>query len=207
MIFEPLDNGLKKLNDTPESPDVARRNRRKLTFMEMIRRPADVVTEPLESQRFKFISFVNSYRRTRPERPPVKMLFRDGVRALEDNGSEAPPAGREARSGQVELTTASELLKSQSAYSFDLDFSSASSFEATNSAIAVNSAGIDMFSGQTVVDVALACLQMETDSGMACSTKLPAALMNSGSVLAVSGGVSTPPFGESMSEGQFGRST
>ena len=205
MTIEPLDNGLKELNDAPESPDVPGRNRRKLTFMEMIRRPADVVTEPLERQRFKFISFV-PYRRTRPERPPMKLLFRDGLRTLEDNGNDAAPADRETRSGQVELTTASELLKSQSAYSFDLDFSSASSPETTNSAIAVNSAGVDMFNGQIAVDVALACLQMETDSGMACFTDLPASLMNSGSVLAVSGGISTPSFRESMGEGQFSRS-
>jgi len=205
MTIEPLDNGLKELDDAPESPDVHGRNRRKLTFMEMIRRPADVVTEPLERQRFKFISFV-PYRRARPERPPVKLFFRDGLRTLEDNGNDAPLADREARSGQVELTVASELLKPKSAYSFDLGFSFASSPETTGSAIAVNSTGVDMFNAQTAVDVALACLQMETDSGMACSTELPASLMNSGNVLAVSGGISTPSFGESMGEGQFNRS-
>ena len=207
MIFEPLDNGLKKLNDTPESPDVARINRRKLTFMEMIRRPADAVTEPPERQRFKFIPFV-PYRRTRPERPPMKLFFRDGIRNLEDNGNDASLADREEHSGQAEMTVASGLLKTQITYSFDLDFSSASSPETTGSAIAANPAVFDMFNEQTAVDVALACLQIETDSGMVCSTELPASLMNNGSVLAVSGVVSTPTpsFGESMGEGQFGRS-
>jgi len=121
------------------------------------------------------------------------------MRDPEDNGNDTPIADVENNSGLAEL----RLLKPQSAYAFDLDFSSFSSPETTNNAIAANSAGVDMFNGQTTVDVALACLQMETDSGLVCSAELPAALMNSGSVLAVSGGISTPaPF---VSEGQFDR--
>jgi len=57
-----------------------------------------------------------------------------------------------------------------------------------------------------IIKTAMACLQMETDSGLVCSTEPPAALMNSGSVLAVSGGISAPSFGDGVGEGQFGRS-
>jgi len=208
MIFEPFDDILKEIDDAPESPDVPRR---RPTFMEMFRKPADAATEPpAERQRLKFIPFTPSpYRRTRPERPPVQLFFREGARNLENNDSDAPPAapGRSIATfsqRQAGLVAASEILKPQSTYSFDLDFSLASSPETANSAIAVNPAGVDMFNGQTAVDVALACLQMETDSGLVCSVEPPAALLNSGSVLAVSGGISTPaPF---VGEGQFGRS-
>ena len=100
---------------------------------------------------------------------------------------------------QAEMAAASELLMPQSAslFSFGCDISLTSSFEMYNDATAANPAAF--INDQTVVDVALACLQIETDSGMVCSTENASSSMNSASALAISSGNYTQMYEEQFS--------
>jgi len=100
---------------------------------------------------------------------------------------------------QAEMAAASELLTPQSAslFSFGCDISLTSSFETYNDATAESPAGF--INDQAAVDVALACLQMETDSGMVCSTENASSSLNSASALAISSGSYTQMYEEQFS--------